>query len=154
MPRFPQAGECERLAIGTADMMRLPLLRIPGPFIVTIGRNETAALFHCCPKRRLGRGVFAAGVDHLVTDFGVVRPGRHESPAHLGKLATGIGLANHCHVLRRGDVVPQRQLQLAVQSEMLNKHVGRRPKRESPAHNLTLPWPANVVTGQIMRFRK
>ena len=85
LPDLPQPGERDRLAVAPVDEHRLLLLaaRHRLPLVEPVGREDAAALAERGLERRLlGHGL-GPGVDQAVPDLRVVRPRRHESPAHL-----------------------------------------------------------------------
>jgi len=75
------------------------------PFVEAVGRDQAAAAFEGCPKRRLCGHGLGAGIDRRRTGLGVFRPRRHEAPTHDPKLAILPRLANDGHALRRGNIV-------------------------------------------------
>jgi hypothetical protein len=102
-PLVPKAGERERFVVAHVVEVRLLHLATRGlPLVVAVRQDQAALPLERRPKRRLGRHSLAAGVDEGLP---VLRPGRHQTPAHQHALAMPVMHANRCDRLRRRDVV-------------------------------------------------
>ncbi len=76
------------------------------PLVEAVGGQQAAMAAIRHPERRLVGDRLAARVDHLGADRGVLRPARHEAPAHAHEFALPVGADAHDgHVGRRRDVV-------------------------------------------------
>ena len=100
--------EYERMKLAAANLDQHRLLRLRAgllPFIKAVGRNKAAALSECAAKRGLRGDAFCAGVDHPVTDLGVVGPRGNQPPVHGGYFAAGRRPPDGGDRLRWGDVI-------------------------------------------------
>ncbi len=106
---------------------RLLLLANFDPLEKSIGRDQAPAPLDGGAERGFLRHRLAAGVDERGADFRIFRPTGNQSPPHLRQLAACGGLTNDRNLLRRRNVVAQRQLPLDLRREVkVPRYFGRR----------------------------
>ena len=84
---LPETGEGEGPAIGARDLMGLLASLDARPFIVAIGRNQTAPAAHRMLERGLLQNRLDARIGQRLAWCHFLRPGRNEAPAHQSQVA-------------------------------------------------------------------
>ena len=108
IPLDPGHGRC--MPDGSAAVWRTPDAG------ATWQQASVPAIRHV-ERRLVGNGL-APGIDHPRADRRVLRPPRHETPAHANELAVALGIdADDRHVRHRGDVVTGLQLRRLPEAE-------------------------------------
>lgn len=105
--RCPETGKGKMLMAGKMDQVRV-LLTVDGalgPFVVSVGRYQTAPALVCVTEGRLGMGVLTAGVEHGILRLQFLRPVRDKPPPPLQEPPLAVDVCDKEDVLRRRDVV-------------------------------------------------
>ena len=123
-PDLIEAGEGEHTAVGAVDevrlLARLPVLGHLLPLVEAVGGQQAPAPGEGLPERGLGVHRLRTRVDHAAPDRDVLRPRRHQAPAHDPQLPrhvprAGVPIASaaarehRVDRLGRGDVVVRLQ---------------------------------------------
>lgn len=104
-PPFPQPGKRHRSAVAPGDEPRLTDRALAPPLIVPVHWDQAPPFRERRPERGLDRGGLGSCIDELVTDGGVLRPGRNESPPDHGETALAGVVPHHRGALARCEVV-------------------------------------------------
>ena len=127
VPDLPQPGERERLAVAAAEEPRLLALAALDrlPLVEAVGgtmqrRRSNARLNALLVSERLG-----AGVDHAVADREVLRPRRHQAPAHEVEHPLAVALGDDRHLGPGRHVVVGLELGVARRISVTSKRSAR-----------------------------
>jgi hypothetical protein len=74
-PSVPQAGEREQLAVVHLETVGLLRLAVSHPLVEPVSRNQAALRLEGLPERGSRGDRFGSGIDCLVSDARVLRPG-------------------------------------------------------------------------------
>ena len=134
-PGLGKTGESEQAAIAAIDEQRPLAPRHRLPFVIAVGRNETAATPHRVLECRLVLNRLRAGVDHQRDFTGILDPGRDQPPAHQPEVPRTSIEDHDRYRLGRGDIVPRREIWLLGIAENLSNCRRGRGNDEASAHS-------------------
>jgi len=118
-PGLEQGGKAERRAIGAVDEERLLAAALRLPLVIAVGRDQAAPPAYRVLEGGLLQHRLRAGVDQQCKPAGVLDPARQQSPAHQAEMARAILAPYDRNRLRRGDIVPWREIRLLDVAEQL-----------------------------------
>ncbi len=137
-PAFPQTHERQRRTVHAMDEERcLGVGAVEaGPLVEPVGADDAATFAERRTERVLRRERLRPGVDHLVADTQVLRPGRYEAPPERLETAVIVAFDDDRHRGGGRDVVPGlvEDLPHLVDTEVRREDIRWRGRHEPSTH--------------------
>jgi hypothetical protein len=137
MPGLVKAGKAEGFLRLHADIDWGPPLPLPPPLIKAVGYDETPSLIEGGAEAGFLGHCLGPGIDHAVSDCGIVGPGGNETPMETGKTLCSFFGQDDKDILAGCDVVAGLEIAVAVtDAELLRDECERTDQNKTPAHGI------------------